>query len=441
MRRVADWIPRKVTYIQPARADRGLAEKLDILQEMIERLMRTTDQQKHSGEAGRKADDENALMSSAKDILSRGTSLYSASVAGGSVRGQLAAQHRVIEWADTLALLRFKLDISDRSDSPSGQSSPVTGVRVASATTGETSYPEVTENIEEQNDSDSGDEVDLLVANAALGVAVEAFDREDWTNSEGSLKELLSDLQNLSRRQRAKFDLYELQYKLAICAYHTRNTTVAVETFLGLLNEVPATDAHWLHACDVGQCLSLLYVQMTSYENARISCENAMRTRKRLLDKQHRACYDSLALLAHIHELMGQDYRAKKCTAMIPVAGRYFLSREAPDEIVMARSVDGAVPLHEATRNQAGDVISVLLRIEAQQQLRAKSQIGGFTSVDALCYATYVSAGTDSTERGDRGIVRVLLKHGADPHSKNEIPNRGAVMASTHQVERESYSI
>ncbi|KAK4551562.1 hypothetical protein LTR86_011093 [Recurvomyces mirabilis] len=317
----------KVAYIQPARADRGLAEKLDILQEMIERLMRTNDQQKHSGEAGHKVDDEAALLSSAKDILSRGTSLYSASVAGGSVRGRLAAQDRVIEWADTLALLRFKSDVSERSDSPSGHLYSVAGRPQASAITDETSLPESSNQFEARNNgSDSDDEVDLLVAHAALGVAFEEFDREDWMTSEALLKEVLSDLQKLSRRQRADFDLYELQYKLAICAFHTRDSTVAIETFLGLLNEMPATDAHWLHACDVGHRLSLLYVQMDSYENARVSCENAMRTRMRLLGAKNRACYESLALLAHINDLMGEEYRARKYSAMIPVADRVSLT-------------------------------------------------------------------------------------------------------------------
>ncbi|KAK5745516.1 hypothetical protein LTR17_001386 [Elasticomyces elasticus] len=313
----------KVTHIGPSVANQILIDKLDKLGIALAREHQVdhTISPSHS-RAGP------SLVGCAEQILSSGATLYEASVAACSVQGGSYAARRnvrVAEWAETLSALQLGEETFTASDIPS--ETPTTFSGDSRSHTEATSREDNTSGevhvTEEDTDDDDLDNVLARdMAAAALHEGSQAFDLQQWEDAEILLKDSLTDLNRLKGTKRSREDLFELRYKLSVCAFHNSNVVIAQEVLLSFVEPVPSSDAQRRRVCDVGHLLAQFYMRIGSSELALSTCENVLRARLRLLGKQSNPYYESLALMAAIHEACNNKHRARVALAMIPESRR-----------------------------------------------------------------------------------------------------------------------
>jgi hypothetical protein len=176
--------------------------------------------------------------------------------------------------------------------------------------------------------SDSEDDLDTDFAKAALETGAQAFELRDWEEADSLLQEGLRILQQLPRPRRSFCDIFDLHYKLAICAYHTQEPGIAEEALNSLVRLSATFDEQRVYIHNATHLLSQLYICMGRIDRARVECEKALQARRRLLGKQSDASLESMALLAHIYVLLENRALAKSCLAMIPEGRRDSVLRE-----------------------------------------------------------------------------------------------------------------
>lgn len=240
----------------------------------------------------------------------------------------------VAEWAGDVESLRRDTERSVLSDathllqapsvfSEEIPSSPFTGRTTA---VDETDQELFSKDMEETDEVD--DDWELEVAQAALEQGQEAFDQEDWREAETLLKESLSEFKKLPPKRRAGCDIFELEYRLTVCAYHTREAGIAKEALMSLVGHTPTSDEQKVRIYDAAHLLAQLHLREGELEAARMTCESTLKARSRLLGKTHDSYFESLALMAHVYFLQGNAPRARVLMGMVPASRRTAL-REA----------------------------------------------------------------------------------------------------------------
>jgi tetratricopeptide (TPR) repeat protein len=319
----ANFSRRVLAHIAPRRADRGLPKELDKLQDMVEKLQR-------SSEANRQlqpSHTEATLMQCAREVIVKGTTMYEASLAAESVAGGQGAANsniRVAEWVSTLESIRREQRLSDPSDMVSNVPSVFSGDGAHTVVTSATSAQRAVQEREAVDAAwdDSDDDLDTDLAKAALETGTKAFEAQDWEEADSLFQEALRVLQQLPKQQRAFCDIFGLQYKLALCAYHTQEPVDAEEALMSLVQQSASSDEQRGYIYNAAHLLSHLYIRMGQVDRARSECEKALQARRRLLGKRSDASLESTALMAHIYGLLNNRARAKSCLAMIPEARR-----------------------------------------------------------------------------------------------------------------------
>ena len=339
-----------LAHIAPGRADRRLAKALDKLQVMVEKLQRSLEANPQS----RPSHTEVTLMQCAREVIVKGTAMYGASLEAESVAGgQVVANSniRVVEWVSTLESIRRDQRLSDPSDMvsivPSVYSGDETHTPVTSATSAQRAVPECEAIDTEWNESD--DDLDIDLAKAALETGTKAFEALEWEEADSLLQEALLVLQQLPKQQRAFCDIFGLQYKLAVCAYHTQEPADAEEALMSLVQQSASSDEQRGYVYDATHLLSYLYIRIGQVDRARSECERALQARRRLLGKQSDAALESTALMAHIYVLLNNRARAKSCLAMIPEARRDAVLRIVEESL--STNVKHLDPLSLLTRS------------------------------------------------------------------------------------------
>lgn len=312
-----------LVHIAPCRADRGLAKELDKLQGMVEKLQRSSE----TNPQLRPSHTEATLMQCAHEVIVKGTTMYEASLAAESVAGgQVAANSsiRVAEWVSTLETIRRDQRLSDPSDMVSNVPSIFSGDEAHTVVTSVTSSPRVVQEREavDAGWDDSDDDLDTDLAKAALDTGTKAFEARIWDEADSLLQEALRMLLQLPKQRRAFCDIFGLQYKLAVCAYHTQEPADAEEALMSLVQQPASSDEQRGYIYDAAHLLSHLYIRMGQVNRARSECEKALQARRRLLGKRSDASLESTALMAHIYVLLNNHARAKSCLVMIPEARR-----------------------------------------------------------------------------------------------------------------------
>lgn len=310
-------------HIAPCRADRGLAKELDKLQDVVEKLQRSSEANPQS----RPSHTEATLMQCAREVIVEGTTMYEESLAAKSVAGGQGAANsniRVAEWVSTLDSIRRDQRLSDPSDIVSNVPSVFSGDEAHTVVTSVTSAQRAVQE-REANDAvwdDSDDDLDTDLAKAALDTGTKSFEAQEWEEANSLLQEALKVLQQLPKQQRVFCDIFGLQYKLAVCAYHTQEPVDAEEALMSLVQQSARSDKQRGYICDAAHLLSHLYIRMGQFDRARSECEKALQARRRLLGKRSDASLESTALMAHIYVLLNNRARAKSCLAMIPESRR-----------------------------------------------------------------------------------------------------------------------
>lgn len=305
----------------PDRADGASAQELDKLQEVLEKL------QLSSG-SDRRSATEATLMRCTRDLIVKGTTCCQAGSAEECLaRAQVAASSniRVAKWVSTLESIRRDQRKSDSSDTvsnfPSSGSSGDEALTVGTSATSAQRTVLGCEGVDEVGE-DSDDDLETDLAKAALDTGTKAFELQDWAEADSFLQEALRVLQQLAKQKRAFCDIFDLQYKLTVCAYHIQEPADAEEALLSLIHQSASSDEERGYICDAVQLLSYLCLRMGQIDRARSECEKVLQARRRLLGKRSDASLESTALMAHISALLNNRARAQSYLAMIPEARR-----------------------------------------------------------------------------------------------------------------------
>ncbi|KAJ8113591.1 hypothetical protein OPT61_g4313 [Boeremia exigua] len=188
----------------------------------------------------------------------------------------------------------------------------------------------------EPNESDDSLEVDL--AKAALATGTTAFESQQWVEAESLLQEALRILESLPRHRRAFCDILDLHYKMAMCTYYTQDYAVAEEALKSLRQHEVESVAQQERMCEATHLLSQLYIRMGQINLAKEECEKTLQTRRRLLGKLSDACFESMALMAHIYVLLDNRALAKTYLAMISEERREAVLMELGKSLHMTMS-------------------------------------------------------------------------------------------------------
>ncbi|KAF7506791.1 hypothetical protein GJ744_011403 [Endocarpon pusillum] len=325
-----------LAHIAPGPAAWKLAKNLDKLLEVVEKLQRSAEANPQSEPSHTEA----TLAQCAREVLIKGTAVYEASLAAESIagsRGPANSNVRVAEWVSTFESMCRDERLPDPSDVASNRSSVFSRNEMSTVVTSITSEQHTLPEgkaVDAVGDV-SDDDLDTDLAKAALDTGTKAFEAHEWEEADSLLQEALRVLQQLPKQQRAFCDIFVLQYKLAVCAYHMQEPVDAEEALLSLVQQSAISNEHRSYMYDAEHLLSHLYIRMGQVDRARSECEKALQGRRRLLGKQSDAALESTALMAHIYVLLNKRARAKLCLTMIPEARRDAVLRIVEESLGM----------------------------------------------------------------------------------------------------------
>ncbi|KAK6369968.1 hypothetical protein LTR64_005207 [Lithohypha guttulata] len=262
---------------------------------------------------------ESTLVKCAQELVAKCRITYepeSATRFGTSQQALLNYDVQVSEWVNTLDSNRHSDQSDVLSDEPSVFSDHDRYTFPTSATPdSHISRKEITVTGE---DDGFDDDWDTDLAQAALDAGMKAFNLQDWKEAESLLREALHVLQQLHESRRTFSDMFLLEFKIALCAYHTQEATTAAKALLKLSQQPTVSDEQRICVFDALHLLSLLYIRMGQTEQAQTECKKALQARRKLLGKQSDAALESTALMSHIYVLLDNRARATSCLAMLP---------------------------------------------------------------------------------------------------------------------------
>lgn len=192
--------------------------------------------------------------------------------------------------------------------------------------------------LHEDVDYDSDDE-QVELAQAALDNGNQAFDAEKWDLASKYLHTSLKLLYKLPHKHKRQQDIFALQFRLAVCSYHTGDVDHAEAGLESLLQHEPLSDKEGGQLCDARHLLSRIYLEQNKLDLARVACEGTLKARSKLLGRQHIARYESLALMSRICSLSNDDVLADLYASRIPESHRN-------DLISVVESLQPSQPLH-----------------------------------------------------------------------------------------------
>jgi ankyrin repeat protein len=273
-------------------------------------------------------DGNTTLVDVAEETLRSGKTLYEKSFAG-TVRGNdsvmgdepaVTQAGSVGNWVDTVNKLRrasregYVADV----ELPSGLSDDGRDTTATGSTSGGVVHlPKL-----DEDDSYDSDDEQVELAQAALLKGNRAFDAQNWDLAAKVLHTSLKLLYKLPHKHKRQQDIFGLQYRLAVCSYHTGDVDHAEAGLESLLQHEPVSDKEGVQLCDARHMLSRIYVERDKLELARDACEGTLKARSRLLGKQHGSRYESMALMSRILQLLQDDVLSDLYASRIPDAQR-----------------------------------------------------------------------------------------------------------------------
>lgn len=317
----------RVAHIAPDHATQQLPGKLDDLRQRLNSIESKLDTSHSRSQI--LGDDESTLINFARDTLRSGKSLYEASVAGSvlgadtadSVMGceQAASSNKkVAEWVTAVNTLRTESREGYFSDKePSVFSDDGKDTTATRSTSGGGPLAALAED----TDYDSDDE-QVELAQAALDGGNRAFDAEKWVSASKLLHTSLKLLTKLPQKHKRAEGIFELQYRLAVCSYHTGNVDQAEAGLESLSQHTPTSDEQGIQLCNARHLLARIYIERNNFNSAKEACDSTLKARSRLLGKQHEARFESMALMSRIYFLLNDDVMSELYAERIPEAYR-----------------------------------------------------------------------------------------------------------------------
>jgi ankyrin repeat protein/tetratricopeptide (TPR) repeat protein len=295
-----------IIYLVPGQAERQLLNELNEVQDMMHKLQRSS----RTDTQSRLSQIEIALMNYAHEIIVRGTRMYEASPTlefNTHSQDLPTSNGYVAEWVTSLDSVRQDQQRWKQSNMEYEKAYSLSAQDAQSAVT---------------RSDDDEDDLDTDLVRAALDTGTKAFEVQQWQDTEYLLNEALRVLRQLPVQKQMFCDVFNLHYKLAICAYHTQTPVGIEEALKSIVRQPVSSDTQRACIYNATHLLSQLYIRTGQIDRARSECEKALQARRRLLGKQSDASLESLALMAHIYVLLSNRALAKSCLAMIPEGRR-----------------------------------------------------------------------------------------------------------------------
>lgn len=288
----------KAVYLAPKFANQELITIINEIKTMIR-------------EPGQKIDSD--IAQSAEDLISSGTTLYEESVVGGSVipdADEVKKNTRTIGWLEHLSSLQ--LDASTSADSAADDG-------------------------EKDSDEDAED-FDLEVAQATITSGLEAFSDANYQLADSDLQAALTLVYKLPMKLRQDCEISELQFKLAVCAFHIYSVDDAETALVSVIEAESHSNIEALNLCCAGHLLAQVHIKQGKLDLAYTSCKNALNGRRKLRGNEHITYYESLALLSRICELQMKKDQARIYLRMIPEVVQKSICPPLQDLIVSENS-------------------------------------------------------------------------------------------------------
>nr|OQO19911.1 hypothetical protein B0A51_13898 [Rachicladosporium sp. CCFEE 5018] len=340
----------KIAHLAPGQASNQLLTKLSALSTMIQDM----NQQKvpASNEAGlAHIHGAASLIACADEVIRSGASLWNASVAEGSVSGGFHRPERTqwtTAWLQNISALHDP-EIVNSSEENSPAASVFSRSHVALFEPGNTparGNPSIsleTRQILEDDDH----YLEHAMLRLGLQEGRQAVQERQWSAAYDHLKESLSLLSQLPDRSRAAYDVIELQYMLAISAFHSgEDLAIAKQALTSLTQRMPRNDKQRVIICNAKCLLARLYIRVGDLELAASSCQSASEGMRRLLGTQSDAYHEALALLVRIYELLENPRRARLVEMMIedaPLVPQWISALSSVDQDLAADAVMKAI--------------------------------------------------------------------------------------------------
>lgn len=230
-------------------------------------------------------------------------------------------------------------------------------------------------------DDDSEDDLEVDLFRAALETCAEAFAARDWHEADSLLREALRLVHHLPKERQSLCNFFDLQYKLAVCAYYTREPAQAEVVLISLTQQPVFSEQQRACVYDATHLLSLLYVRMGQLPRAQIECEKTLVGRRNLLGKRSSPSLESTALMSHIYMLLNNRARAKMCIAMIPETQRTVVIKALEESL--GTNID-----YLDSPSLSDDRSSIFSKIEGSTKRTqdAQSPSSPARSMDSRCY-------------------------------------------------------
>ena len=275
---------------------------------------------------------EATLTQHAREVIARGQAMYEACVyvPRSLGRDQEANNVCVAEWVGALESIRQEHYWSKASGMACAFNDKANDA--ARNTVSEQLSVEAREPAAETSGGFE-DDLETDIAKSALDTGAKAFEAQEWVEADSLLQEALQLLQQLPKQQRGSFDIFDLHYKLVVCAYHTQGTRDAEAALTSLVQLSASSDDDRICINNARHLLSLLCIRMGQIDRSRSECEKALQARRRLLGKDHNASLESTALMAHIYVLLNNRPRGKSFLAMIPESRRDDVVKSVEDSL------------------------------------------------------------------------------------------------------------
>jgi hypothetical protein len=400
---------RVLSHIPPRGADRELTNQLEKLKDIVEKQHKSSE----GSPQPRPPHTETSLLECALEIIGKSTTVYEETLAAESVaRGQGAASRnmRVAEWISVLESMRRGQPLASVQDN-----------HEAVDTSGDL----------------SDDDFNIDLAEAALRTGTETFEEQDWYEADSLLQDALRLLQELSEQQRAFCDIFGLQYKLAVCTYHTREPADAEEALISLVQQSANSDEQQGYVYDATHLLSLLYIRMGKVDRAQSECEKALRGRRKLLGKQNDTSLESTALMAHIYILLNNHHRAKTILSMIPEARRDAITKVVEESLGTKVEHLDFSPRLTPSISEDSDQASY----RTQSRLSVTSIALHMEDYSSSAVPAMISPGLAASPRQSPKPIPSHIVGSEDPTSSSSVEERFASRAMVKGGANEQYSL
>ncbi|KAK6435460.1 hypothetical protein LTR95_008354 [Oleoguttula sp. CCFEE 5521] len=335
----------KISHLAPGQASNELLNKINALETLIQSLGREGAFATDRVAAATQLDGAASLIACAEEVIHSGASLWNASVADGSLYGGFHRPERT-QWTTSWLQVKGTIQTPDIAEFPEDISPPASGSsrsQVDLLQSGDTSLTSgVPSNSDAQEASDDDEDyTEHAMLKLGLQEGRQAVQDMQWSDADEYLKESLSLLSRLPAQSRAAYDVIELQYLLAVCAFHREeeNSEVTREALTSLMERMPINDKQRLVVCDARFLLARLYIRTGHLELARSSCQSASEGRRRVLGNRHEAYYGALALLARIYQMLKNPRRAHFAEMMMAEETQRISALGGIDEILASDSM------------------------------------------------------------------------------------------------------